>query len=54
MGDYICEVSSNPPETLRHRLSMLGKKEFAEILLLPRICRKISSLTVAAPFFAPA
>ena len=25
VGDYICEVSSNPPATLRHHVSLIGK-----------------------------
>ena len=25
MGDYICEVSSNPPATLRHKVSVIGE-----------------------------
>lgn len=24
-GDYVCEVSSNPPATLRHHVSLIGK-----------------------------
>ena len=26
VGDYVCEVSSNPPATLRHSVSLIGKK----------------------------
>ena len=25
VGDYICEVSSNPPATLRHHVSLMGR-----------------------------
>ena len=25
VGDYVCEVSSNPPATLRHHVSLIGK-----------------------------
>jgi len=25
VGEYICEVSSNPPATLRHHVSLIGK-----------------------------
>ncbi len=25
VGDYVCEVSSNPPATLRHHVALIGK-----------------------------
>ena len=27
-GEYVCEVSSNPPATLRHHVSLIGKEPF--------------------------
>ena len=30
VGDYVCEVSSNPPATLRHHVSLIGKQAWIE------------------------
>lgn len=27
VGDYVCEVSSNPPATLRHHVSLIGNDD---------------------------
>ena len=27
-GEYVCEVSSNPPATLRHHVSLIGREPF--------------------------
>ena len=29
VGEYVCEVSSNPPATLRHHVSIIGKSFIA-------------------------
>ena len=32
VGDYVCEVSSNPPATLRHHVSLIGKSKVTNII----------------------
>jgi len=27
VGEYVCEISSNPPATLRHKVAMIGKRQ---------------------------
>ena len=32
VGDYVCEVSSNPPATLRHHVSLIGNHHHLVLL----------------------
>ena len=49
VGEYICEVSSNPPATLRHQVSIIGKSCLSVCL---SVCLSADFVRISLEIFA--